>query len=183
MTVLPIYVVPQAVLKKKAEAVDSITPEIKKLMDDMLETMYAARGIGLAAPQIGVSKRVIVLDVDQKEDSEGNPGKPMRMVNPEIVESSDELSTYEEGCLSIPGQTADVVRPARVTVKYLDENGAAQTISADGLLATCLQHEIDHIDGILFTDHLSSLKRDMVLRKMKKWTKENAAEIANTHVL
>lgn len=181
MTVLPIYVAPHPVLKTKAAPVPAVTPEIRKLMEDMLETMYAAHGIGLAAPQIGVSQRVIVMDVEQTED--GKPGKPLYMANPEIVEASEEMSDYEEGCLSIPGQMAEVERPARVTVRYLDENGAAQQIAADGLLATCLQHEIDHIDGILFTDHLTSLKRDMIMRKLKKWTKENAENIKDTHVL
>ena len=181
MTVLPIYVVPQAVLKQKAEFVSTITPEIKQLMEDMLDTMYAAEGIGLAAPQVGVSQRVIVMDVEQTED--GGRGNPLRMINPEIVAASEETSDYEEGCLSIPGQLAMVERPSEVTVKYLDENGAEQTIEADGLLATCLQHEIDHIDGILFIDHISSLKRDMILRKLKKWTKENADNLQSTHVL
>lgn len=182
MTALPIYVVPQDVLRQKAEPVEGVTPEIKKLMENMLETMYAAQGIGLAAPQVGVSKRVVVIDVEQKEN-DGERGKPMFIVNPEIISSSEEISSYEEGCLSIPGQVADVKRPARVTVRYLDENGNAQQVDADGLLATCLQHEIDHLNGVLFIDHISSLKRDMILRKLKKWTKENAEEIAQTHVL
>jgi peptide deformylase len=140
----------------------------------MLETMYDAPGIGLAAPQIGLTKRLIVIDVAGKDEEP----QPLKIVNPEIVWSSDEESTYEEGCLSLPGHYADVTRPAAVRVKYLDETGAAQEIEADGLLATCLQHEIDHIDGVLFIDHLSALKRNMILRKMTKAKKQRAEDEA-----
>lgn len=197
MAVLPIYVVPQPVLKKSAAVVESITPEIRQLVDDMVDTMYAARGIGLAAPQVGVSQRVVVMDVDQRrpdgsdhdedgDDEDDTPlekGKVQVFINPEVVWESDELNTYEEGCLSIPGQYAPVERPKMVRVKYMDLDGKAQEIEADGLLATCLQHEIDHINGILFTDHLSSLKRDMLLRKLKKHIRENPEFFDGTHIL
>lgn len=195
MAVLPIYVAPHPVLKKPAEPVATVTDEIRTLVKDMFETMYATRGIGLAAPQIGQSVRVLVMDVeqngDQGEDEEAEddaskaptPGKPIAVINPEIVWTSDEMNTYEEGCLSIPGQYADVERPEKVRVKYLDENGAAKEMEADGLLATCLQHEIDHLDGILFVDHISSLKRDMLMRKLKKWTRENEEDMKESYVL
>src|SRR6218665_822020 len=166
MAVLPIYIAPHPVLKKPADPVAAVTDEIRTLVKDIFETMYATRGIGLAAPQVGQSVRVLVMDVeqngDQSEDDEADddaedkaptPGKPIAVINPEIVWTSDEMNTYEEGCLSIPGQYADVERPEKVRVKYLDENGAQKELEADGLLATCLQHEIDHLDGILFVDH------------------------------
>ena len=198
MAVLPIYVVPQPVLKKSAAAVDAVTTEIKQLVDDMIDTMYAARGIGLAAPQVGVSQRVIVMDVDQKradgadhdEDSEDDDddtplvkGKVQVFINPEVVWESEELNVYEEGCLSIPGQYAPVERPKQVRVKYMALDGSAQEIEADGLLATCLQHEIDHINGVLFIDHISSLKRDMLLRKLKKHIRDNPEFFDGTHIL
>lgn len=187
MAVLPIYVAPHPVLKKIAEPVSGVTDELRKLMDDMLDTMYSARGIGLAAPQVGVSKRVIVMDIDQpdSDDPEAAPqkGKPRFFVNPEIVWSSDEQNVYNEGCLSVPGQYAEVERPEKVKVKFLDYDGTEKTIDCDGLLATCIQHEMDHLNGILFVDHLSTLKRDMLLRKLKKWTKENAEELQKSHVL
>ena len=199
MAVLPIYVVPQPVLKKSAEVVSSVTDEIRKLVDDMVETMYAARGIGLAAPQVGVSQRVIVMDVDQKRadgsdhdddsddaDEDDTPlekGTVRVFINPEVVWASEEENVYEEGCLSIPGQYAPVTRPKMVRVKYMDLDGKTQEIEADGLLATCLQHEIDHVNGILFTDHLSSLKRDMLLRKLKKHLRENPEFFDGTHIL
>jgi peptide deformylase len=130
----------------------------------MLETMYAAPGLGLAAPQIGVLKRIVVVDVSKDPD---NP-KPMQLVNPEIVWASDELTDYEEGCLSLPDHYAPVTRPARVRVRYLDRTGEAQEIEADGLLAVCLQHEMDHLEGVLFVDHISKLKRNVILRKLQK---------------
>ncbi len=133
-------------------------------MDDMVETMYAEDGIGLAAPQVGREERVIVIDVSGKDD----PPNPVRLANPEIVWESDELRTHEEGCLSLPEHYADVVRPDRVRVRYLGENGETQEIEAEGLLSTCLQHEIDHLDGILFVDHVSAIRRNMILRKLTK---------------
>jgi peptide deformylase len=197
MAIKRIYVAPAAVLKKIAEPVPQVSDELRKLMDDMLETMYAAPGIGLAAPQVGESLRVLVLDVDQKgeddEKEEGapddglpkvrKPGKPQFFVNPEIIWSSEESNIYDEGCLSVPGQYAEVERPKRVRVKFLGYDGKQQEIEADGLLATCLQHEMDHLNGILFVDHLSTLKRDMVMRKLRKFTKENADDLAASHVL
>lgn len=186
MAVRPIYVAPHPVLKTPATPIEGgVTDELRQLMDDMLDTMYDAEGIGLAAPQIGISKRVLVLDVEQGARGErgGTRGNPICFVNPEIVWTSDEINTYEEGCLSIPGQYAPVERPSSVRVKYLDYDGNPQEIEADGLLATCVQHEIDHLDGILFLDHVSKLKRDMLMRKLKKWTKENAEDIKDTHIL
>lgn len=171
MAVLPILVTPDPILKKKAVPVTSVDPRIVTLMNDMLETMYAAPGIGLAAPQVGVSERVIVLDIAKADQ----PRAPLRMVNPEITWASDERNTYEEGCLSVPEQYAKVVRPKQVRVRYLDETGAAQEIAADGLLATVIQHELDHLDGTLFIDHLSSLKRHMILRRLGKSRKDAAA--------
>lgn len=182
MTVLHIYVAPHPVLKKIAEPVEGgVTADLRRMMDDMLETMYATSGIGLAAPQVGVSKRVLVMDLEQPDD--GGKGKPQVFVNPEIIWSSEELSTYNEGCLSLPGQYAEVERPKKVRVKYLDYDGKAQEVEADGLLATCLQHEMDHLNGVLFVDHLSTLKKDMVMRKLKKFTRDNAQDLSQSHVL
>lgn len=187
MTVLQIYVAPHPVLKKKAEPVASVTDDLRKLMDDMLETMYATDGIGLAAPQVGVSKRILVLDIDQPKGENLTPqqkrGKPQCFINPEIIWSSEDLRIYNEGCLSVPGQYAEVARPDKVRVKYIDYDGKAQEIEADTLLATCLQHEMDHLNGILFIDHLSTLKRDMLMRKLKKFVKENEEDMAKSHVL
>jgi peptide deformylase len=139
-------------------------------MDDMLETMYEAPGIGLAAPQVGVLKRVIVVDI-AKEDEEK---QPLRMANPELVWVSDDDTSYEEGCLSVPENYADVVRPASIRVRYIDHENEIRELEADGLLATCIQHEIDHLDGILFVDHISALKRNMILRKLLKAKKTDA---------
>lgn len=188
MTVLQIYVAPHPVLKKKAEAVTGgIAPDIRKLMDDMLETMYANDGIGLAAPQVGASKRVIVMDIDQKKGEDIPPqerrGRPQFFVNPEIISVSEDLRIYNEGCLSVPGQYAEITRPDKIRVKFLDYDGKAQEIDAFGLLATCLQHEMDHLEGILFVDHLSTLKRNMLMRKLKKFTKENEEDMAKSHIL
>ncbi|WP_420548874.1 peptide deformylase [Curvivirga sp.] len=171
MAILDILVAPHPVLKKVAAPIDEVNDEIRQLMDDMMETMYDAPGIGLAAPQVGVSKRVLVMDIG---DEETGP-QPMKMANPEIVWASDDISSYNEGCLSLPEQYANVDRPSQVKIKYLDESNVAQELDADGLLATCVQHEIDHLDGVVFVDHLSSLKRNMILRKLKKWVKSNAA--------
>jgi peptide deformylase len=164
MTVLQILTAPHPVLKQKAQPVAAVDDAMRQLMDDMLETMYAAPGIGLAAPQVGISKRVIVVDVAPKDA----PRQPLRLVNPELVWVSDDDSRYEEGCLSVPEHYADVVRPAAIRVRYRDEQNQLQELAADGLLATCIQHEIDHLDGILFIDHLSALKRNVILRKLLK---------------
>jgi peptide deformylase len=170
MTVLPIIVAPDPRLKMKAKPVERVDAEIRRLMDDMLATMYAAPGIGLAAPQVGVLKRVIVLDLALDEEDEP---QPLRMANPELVHVSDDDATYSEGCLSLPDHYADVVRPAAIRVRYLDENDELRELEADGLLATCIQHEMDHLDGILFVDHISALKRNMILRKLLKAKKND----------
>jgi peptide deformylase len=164
MSLLKIITAPDPRLARTAEPVPEVDAAVRKLMDDMLATMYAAPGIGLAAPQVGVNKRVLVLDIarDPKKP------EPLRVANPELVWASDEKETYEEGCLSLPDQFADVVRPASVRVRYLDENNTQQEIAATGLLATCLQHEMDHLTGVLFVDHISTLKRGMILRRLKK---------------
>lgn len=174
MAILPIVIAPDEVLKTVARPVETVTDDIRTLLADMLDTMYNAHGIGLAANQVGVLKRVIVVDVEQKGDH--LPGNPLKMVNPEILESSEEFLSYQEGCLSFPQQYGDVERPAYVTVKYLDENGKEQTLKAEGLLATCIQHEIDHINGITFVDHLSKLKRDMIIKKLEKGKKRGDYE-------
>jgi peptide deformylase len=184
MAVLPIYVAPHPVLKKVAEPVTGgVTDKLRKLMDDMVETMYAAHGIGLAAPQVGQSLRVIVMDIDQREAEDGAKGRPRYFVNPEITWTSDEQNTYNEGCLSVPDQFAEVERPRKVKLKYIDYDGKTVEEEADGLFATCIQHEIDHLNGVLFVDHLSTLKRDMLLRKVRKWVRDNADEASATHVL
>ncbi len=164
MARLPILVAPDPRLKAKAENVDKVDAEIRQLMDDMLETMHAANGIGLAAPQVGVSKRVLVMDT-AAEDEEPNP---IRMANPEIVWASEEELSHEEGCLSLPEQFAEVVRPKAVRVRYLDHENEVRELDADELMAVCVQHEMDHLDGTLFVDHLTNLKRNMILRKLTK---------------
>ncbi len=164
MAILSIIEIPDPRLKLVSEPVAHVDASVRKLMDDMMETMYDAPGIGLAAIQVAVAKRVLVLDV-AREDEEP---QPLFIANPEIVWASEELNVYQEGCLSIPDYYGDVERPSRVRVRYLDRDGKVQEMNADGLLATCVQHEIDHLNGVLFIDHLSRLKRDRV---MKKYTK------------
>lgn len=159
-----------AILKRPSQPVAEVTDEVRALLDDMLETMYAAPGIGLAAAQIGVLKRLVVMDISR----EGEEKAPRKFVNPQITWASDEMATYEEGCLSIPEIFDSVERPARVKVKFLDENGVEHEEEADGLYATCIQHEIDHCDGVLFLDHLSRLKRDRAIQKVKKAAKAAA---------
>jgi len=168
MALLPILVAPDPCLKAKAKPVEAVDDDLRRLMDNMLETMYAAPGIGLAAPQVGVSRQVLVLDIAR----DGEAKAPLRMINPQITWASDEDNVYEEGCLSVPEHYAQVTRPARIRVKYLDENGQTQDRDCDGLLATVVQHEMDHLAGTLFIDHLSSLKRNMILRKLSKRDKE-----------
>ncbi|PKU26202.1 peptide deformylase [Telmatospirillum siberiense] len=170
MALLPILVAPDPFLKLKAKRVDTVDDALRRLMDDMLETMYAAPGIGLAAPQVGVSKRLLVIDLAKEEE----PKAPLCMVNPELTWLSDEEATYEEGCLSVPEHYADVVRPARVRVRFIDRQNEIREIEADGLLATVIQHEMDHLDGVLFVDHLTNLKRNMILRKLVKARKTTA---------
>ncbi|GKX32961.1 MAG: peptide deformylase [Rhizobiaceae bacterium MnEN-MB40S] len=167
MTIKPIVLLPDPVLRKKSEDFEQVDESVRKLADDMLETMYDAPGIGLAGIQIGVPRNVVVVDCSGDDEEKA----PMVLFNPKILASSDERSVYEEGCLSIPDYYAEVERPASVTVDYVDYDGARQTIEADGILATCLQHEIDHLNGVLFIDYLSKLKRDMVIRKFTKLAK------------
>lgn len=167
MAIRPILIIPDSKLRQVAEAVPAVDAEIRTLVDDMFETMYDAPGIGLAAPQIGVLKRVVVLDVAKRRDEEAT-AEPMVFINPKLVWTSEEVSTYEEGCLSIPEYYEEVERPAVIRVAYLDRDGAPQQLEAEGILATCLQHEIDHLDGVLFIDHISRLKRARVMRKFEK---------------
>ena len=171
----PIVLHPDPRLKKVAAPIDDLSDELRSLADDMLATMYDAPGIGLAAPQVGILQRLIVLDCVKEEGAEP---RPVAMFNPEIVASSDEENTYEEGCLSIPDIYADVTRPEVVTVRWIDVNGAEQEDTFDGLWATCVQHEIDHLDGKLFIDYLSPLKRQLITRKMVKFKRNRATEKA-----
>lgn len=173
MARLPILVAPDPRLKTKAKPVDAVDAEIRQLMDDMLESMHSANGIGLAAPQVGVAKRVLVMDLAH----DGDVPSPIRMANPEIVWASDEDELREEGCLSLPDQFAEVVRPKSVRVRYLDYDNEIRELEADGLLAVCVQHEMDHLDGTLFVDHISALKRNMILRKLTKARRGLAATV------
>lgn len=174
MAVLPLVIAPDERLNHPSERVEHINEEIRTLVADMLETMYHSKGIGLAAVQVGVQKRIVVIDVEwgspryEGTEHEGKPGKPMAFINPEIIEESDELFTFKEGCLSFPEHYSDVERPAEVTVRYQDEHGQSHTRRVRGLLSVCLQHEIDHTNGVVFVDHISKLKRDMIMRKLKK---------------
>ena len=158
---------PDPVLRKKCEPLEKVDADLKKLMDDMLETMYAAPGIGLAAVQVGILKRLIVVDISRAEEKKN----PIFLINPQIIHKSKKTSVYEEGCLSIPGQFAEIERPAECTLKYIDYNGQEKELKADGLLATCVQHEVDHLNGILFIDYLSKLKKDMIIKKLVKQKK------------
>jgi peptide deformylase len=164
MAHLPIIIAPDPRLKQVCAPVARVDDQVRRLMDDMLETMYVAPGIGLAAPQVGVLQRVIVLDVSPDKTER----QPYRMANPELVWVSDEDTNAEEGCLSLPEHYGDVVRPAAIRVRYLDHEGEIRELAAEGLLATCIQHEMDHLEGILFVDHMSALKRNMILRKLLK---------------
>lgn len=172
MAVLEIVEIPDARLRAVSKPVEQVDDAVRQLIADMTDTMYDAHGIGLAAIQVGVEQRVVVIDLQAEEDEEGKPIRnPRAYVNPEVLDVSEELSSYNEGCLSIPEQYAEVVRPARCRVRWLDETGAAQEQELDGLLATCMQHEIDHLNGVLFIDHISRLKRDMVVKKLNKLRK------------
>ena len=170
MAKLDIIIAPDPRLKVKCKPVAKVDAKVARLMDDMLETMYAAPGIGLAAPQVGVAQRVIVLDVAREDEKPA----PLRMANPELVWVSDEDATYNEGCLSLPEHYADVVRPKAIRVRYLDHQNEIRELEAEGLLATCIQHEMDHLDGILFVDHITALKRNIILRKLLKAKKSGA---------
>jgi peptide deformylase len=164
MTERPILTAPDPRLQAVSTDVEAVTDEIRALIDDMTDSMYAASGIGLAAIQIGVAKRILVIDIEQKEGERN----PVAYINPKITWASDEMAVYEEGCLSVPEIWDDVERPARIKAEYLDRDGKKQTLEADGLLATCLQHEMDHLNGVLFIDHLSRLKKSMAIKKLTK---------------
>ncbi len=169
MAILPIVEVPDPRLRLVSTPVGNVDDDVRALIGDMFDTMYDAPGIGLAAIQVGVPKRLIVMDLQEEEDEEGKPIRhPRVFINPEIHEPAEEYSVYTEGCLSVPDQFADVERPARCRVTWLDEKGEAHDELFEGLLATCIQHEMDHLEGIVFLDHLSRLKRDMLLKKLNK---------------
>jgi peptide deformylase len=172
MAKLEIIVAPDPRLKAKAKPVTSFDAKLAQLLDDMLETMYAAPGIGLAAPQIG--KAICALVVDCARD--GEPKAPLKIVNPQIIRASEEKIPYEEGCLSLPQHYADVTRPKDVRVRYQDAKGATHELDASGLLAVCIQHEMDHLQGVLFVDHISTLKRSMILRKLQKMKRQKAED-------
>ena len=159
-----ILIEPDPILRRKCEPINQVNNEIQKLMNDMLKTMYEAPGIGLAAIQIGILKRIVVIDISRDEDKKN----PLFMVNPEITYRSNKTSIYEEGCLSLPGQFAEIERPAECQLKYIDYDGRPKELKANGLLSTCIQHEIDHLDGILFIDYLSKLKKSMIIKKLSK---------------
>lgn len=175
MAILPIIEIPDPRLKLVSSPVETVDDEVRQLIADMFDTMYDAPGIGLAAIQVAVPKRVLVIDLQEQEDAEGKPVRdPHAFINPEIVEVSDERRCYQEGCLSIPDQFAEIERPDRCRVRWTDIDGNTHDAWFDGLMATCVQHEMDHLNGVLFTDHLSRLKRDMVLRKLAKARKAAA---------
>ena len=163
-----IVIEPDPILRKKCLPLETVNDDTRKLMKDMLETMYKAPGIGLAAIQIGILKRVVVIDISKEEKKKS----PLFLVNPEITYRSEKTSVYEEGCLSLPGQYAEIERPAECRLKYIDYDGKEKELKAEGLLATCIQHEVDHLDGVLFIDYLSKLKKDMIIKKLVKHKKE-----------
>jgi peptide deformylase len=169
MAILPIIETPDPLLRQISSPVEEVTDELRRLVDDMFETMYAAPGIGLAAIQVGVPKRLLVIDLQEPKEEGGEPVRePLVFINPEILEESDTLQVYSEGCLSVPEMYAEVERPDRIRARWLDRDGKAHEEELDGLLGICLQHEMDHLEGILFIDHLSRLKRDMILKKLAK---------------
>ena len=168
MTHRTIIIEPDAILRKQSETLEKVDKELRTLMDDMLETMYAAPGIGLAAVQLGILKRLIVIDISKEKDKKN----PLFLVNPKIISQSKNTSVYEEGCLSLPGHFAEIERPAECQIEYIDYDGKKKEMKASGLLATCVQHEVDHLNGILFIDYLSKLKKDMIIKKLVKHKKE-----------
>jgi len=168
MPPLPIQIIPAAVLRQKAEPVEGVDSLVTRIMDDMVDTMYLNHGIGLAANQVGILKRIITVDISDSRDG----SEALVMANPTVTWSSPETFTYKEGCLSIPDQYADVTRPKKIKMTYLDRNGVLQKLEAEELLSQCIQHEIDHLNGVLFIDHLSSLKRNMIVRKVEKAQRE-----------
>ena len=163
-----IIIEPDTILRKKSDALEKVDNELRKLMDDMLETMYAAPGIGLAAVQVGVLKRLIVIDISKEKEKKN----PIFLINPQIISKSKNTKVYEEGCLSLPGYFAEIERPAECQIEYIDYDGKKKDMKAHGLLATCIQHEVDHLNGILFIDYLSKLKKDMIIKKLVKHKKE-----------
>ena len=169
MAKLKLYEYPHPVLKQKAVKVETVDDELRRFLDDMLETMYEEDGVGLAAPQVGGSKRIVVIDVHNGEEGEHSP---LFLINPEIIEHTEEKMINEEGCLSVPDQRAEVERYAGVKVRYIDYHGKEQEVVGDGLLAICLQHELDHLDGVLYIDRLSRLKRQMLVKKLNKYYKQ-----------
>ena len=175
MAILPIITWPDSRLKEISQAVTKVNSKTQKFMDDMLETMYAAHGIGLAAVQVGVLERILVMDINYASErypqNEADTHEPLFLVNPKIVSSSNVTTKYKEGCLSFPGQYSNVVRPDEVTIEYLDYYGKKKLLKADGLLAICVQHEIDHLNGIVFVDHISKLKKEIILKKLVKQNK------------
>ena len=171
MSIKPIILLPDPLLRENSAPIERFDAELERFSKDMLETMYDAPGIGLAAIQVGEPRRMLVIDVAGKDEDQA----PLVFTNPEIVARSDEMSIYEEGCLSIPDYYAEVERPAKVTVSYQDISGERKEMEAEGLLATCLQHEIDHLNGVLFIDHISKLKRDMVVKKFTKMARQRAS--------
>lgn len=173
MATRPLVILPDPLLRQVSKPVERIDDELRKFAADMFDTMYDAPGIGLAAVQVGEPIRMLVLDVAGKDE----PKNPQVFINPEILAKSEDMNVHEEGCLSIPDYYAEVERPARISVKALDLDGKEKIVEADGILATCLQHEIDHLNGVLFIDHLSKLKRDMVIRKFKKLAKDRQAPL------
>ena len=163
-----IVIEPDPILRKKSEMLETVDNELRVLLDDMLETMYAAPGIGLAAVQVGILKRLIVIDISKDKEKKN----PLFLINPEIISLSKKTSVYEEGCLSLPGHFAEIERPAECQIKFIDYNGKEKELKANGLLATCIQHEVDHLNGVLFIDYLSKLKKDMIVKKLIKHKKE-----------
>ena len=168
MTQRKIVIEPDPILREKSASLEKVDDEIRALLDDMLETMYAAPGIGLAAVQVGILKRLIVIDISKDEEKKN----PLILINPEIISRSQKKSIYDEGCLSLPGHFAEIERPAECEIKFVDYNGKEKKLHAKGLLATCIQHEVDHLNGILFIDYLSKLKKDMIIKKLIKHKKE-----------
>ena len=163
-----IVIEPDPILRKKSESLEKVDDKIREFLDDMLETMYAAPGIGLAAVQVGILKRIIVIDISKDKEKKD----PLFLINPEIISRSKKTSVYEEGCLSLPGHFAEIERPAECQIKFVDYNGKEKELTANGLLATCIQHEVDHLNGVLFIDYLSKLKKDMIVKKLIKHKKE-----------
>tara|TARA_B100000945_G_scaffold267905_1_gene228193 strand:- start:225 stop:749 length:525 start_codon:yes stop_codon:yes gene_type:complete len=163
-----IVIEPDPILRKESEPVEKVDDELRRLLDDMLETMYAAPGIGLAAVQVGILKRLIVIDISKDKEKK----EPLFLINPKIISKSKQTSIYEEGCLSLPGHFAEIERPAECQINFIDYNGKKKEIKANGLLSTCIQHEVDHLNGVLFIDYLSKLKKDMIIKKLVKHKKE-----------